>query len=95
MVNGLEFATWDGIKIVSLPLWDQYIRTYEDNGTSWNDPHRVVYTTVSNLNIGMACTSLFENINTFYDPRSRYNRIEAVDAFDAKILDDRLFMVGR
>ncbi len=95
MVNGLEFATWDGIRIVSIPLWDQFIRTYENDGVRWNDPHRVVYTTVSNLNIGMACTSLFENINTFYDPRSRYNRIEAVDAFDAKILDDRLFMVGR
>jgi hypothetical protein len=95
MINGLEFATWDGIKIISVPLWDQFIRTYENNGTSWNDPHRVVYTTVSNLNIGMACTSLFENINSFYDPRSRYNRIEATDAFDAKIIDDRLLVVGR
>jgi hypothetical protein len=95
MINGLEFATWDGIRIVSIPLWDQFIRTYENNGVRWNDPHRVVYTTVSNLNIGMACTSLFENINSFYDPTTRLNRIEAVDAFDAKILDDRLFMVGR
>ncbi|MCJ7447901.1 MAG: hypothetical protein MUO72_09420 [Bacteroidales bacterium] len=95
MINGLEFATWDGIRIVSLPLWDQIIRAYENNGVRWNDPHRVVYTTVSNLNIGMACTSLFDNINSFYDPRSRFNRIEAVDAFDAKIIDDRLLMVGR
>jgi hypothetical protein len=95
MINGLEFATWDGIKIVSLPLWDQFIRAYENNGVRWNDPHRVVYTTISNLKIGMACTSLFDNINSFYDPRSRYNRIEAVDAFDAKIIDDRLLMVGR
>jgi hypothetical protein len=101
MINGLEFATWDGIRIVSIPLWDQFIRTYENDNRlgpvngRWNDPHRLVYTTVSNLNIGMACTSLFENINSFYDPRSRYNRIEAVDAFDMKIIDDRLLMVGR
>jgi len=95
MINGLEFATWDGIRIVSIPLWDQWIRTYENTGLRWNDPHRVVYTTVSNLNVGMACTSLFENVNTFYDPRTRLNRIEADDAFDAKILDDRLLMVGR
>lgn len=95
MVNGLEFATWDGIRMVSIPLWDEFIRTYEDNGIRWNDPHRAVYTTVSNLNIGMACTSLFQNVNSFYDPRSRFNRIEATDAFDMKIIDDRLFMVGR
>ena len=70
------------------------IAAYENNGTKLNNPHRVVYTTKSNLGIGMACTSLFERINTFYDPRSRYNRIEAKDAFDAKIFDDNLVQVG-
>jgi hypothetical protein len=94
MVNGLEFATWDGIRLYSIPLWDQWIRAYENNGVRLNNPHRVIYTTISNLNIGMVCTSLFENVNTFYDQRSRINRIEAVDAFDAKIIDDRLVQVG-
>jgi hypothetical protein len=95
MTNGLEIASWDGIPIYSIPLWDQWIRAYENNGTSLNDPHRVVYTTKANLNIGTACTGLFDNVNSFYDQRSRYNRIEAVDAFDAKIIDDRLLIVGR
>ncbi|HUX57076.1 MAG TPA: hypothetical protein VMV77_08885 [Bacteroidales bacterium] len=94
MINGLEFATWDGIKIVSIPLWDQWIRAYENNGTSYNNPHRIVYSTVSNLQIGMECNGLFDNINSFYDQRSRINRIEARDAFDAKIIDDRLVQVG-
>jgi hypothetical protein len=94
MPNGIEFATWDGIPIYANCLWDQWIRAYENNGTTLNNPHRVVYTTKSNLNIGMACTSLFENVNSFYDPRSRYNRIEAIDAFDAKIIDDNLLQVG-
>jgi len=95
MTDGVEIATWDGIPIYSNCLWDQWIRAYENNGTTLNDPHRVVYTTKSNLNIGMRCTNLFESINSFYDPRSRYNRIEAIDAFDAKIIDDNLVMVGR
>lgn len=94
MINGIEFQTWDGIKMYSIPLWDQWIRAYENNGIRWNNPHRIVYTTISNLNIGMACTSLFENVNSFYDPTTRKNRIEAVDAFDAKIFDDRLVQVG-
>jgi hypothetical protein len=94
MINGIEFGTWDGIPIYSIPLWDQFIMAYEDNGVRYNNPHRVIYTTKSNLNIGMACTSLFEKVNAFYDMRSRMNRIEAVDAFDAKIFDDRLVQVG-
>jgi hypothetical protein len=94
MINGIEFGTWDGIPIYSLPLWDQWIMAYEDDGTRYNNPHRVVYTTKSNLNIGTPCTGLFDNINSFYDQRSRVNRIEAVDAFDVKIFDDRLVQVG-
>jgi len=93
--NGMSVTHIDGIPIIGIPLWDQWIRAYENNGTTLNDPHRVVYSTISNLNIGMVCTSLFDNINSFYDQRSRYNRIEAVDAFDAKIIVDSLLMVGR
>lgn len=94
MTNGLETSVWDGIRMYAIPLWDQWIRAYENNGVRLNNPHRVVYTTISNLNIGMACTTLFDNVNSFYDQRSRINRIEAVDAFDAKIIDDRLVQVG-
>ena len=92
--EGLEIGEWDGVKMYTIPLWDQWIRAYESNGTKYNNPHRAVLTTVSNLNIGMEGTSLFDNVNTFYDQKSRINRIEASDAFDAKILDDDLVQVG-
>ena len=94
MTNGLEVANWDGIPIYSIPMWDQMIQAYENNGTYWNYPHRALYTSKSNLALGMVCTSLFENINFFYDQRSRYNRLEATDAFDMKIIDDRLVQIG-
>jgi len=92
--NGMEVGNYDGIKTITIPLWDQWIRAYESNGTKYNNPHRVVYTTESNLNIGMEGTSLFDNVNSFYDQYTRQNRIEASDAFDAKIIDDRLVQVG-
>lgn len=91
---GLQVSEWDGITMYTIPLWDQWIRAYEDNGTKYNNPHRAVYTTISNLNIGMEGTSLFDNVNSFYDQKSRINRIEVSDAFDAKILDDRMIQVG-
>jgi hypothetical protein len=94
MTDGMEFTTWDGIPTYSVPLWDEWIRTYENNGTKWNNPHRAVYFSKSNFLIGTACNGLFDRVNSFYDQRSRINRIEAVDAFDAKIIDDRLVQVG-
>jgi hypothetical protein len=92
--NGFTLMKWDGIPMYSIPLWDQWIMAYENNGVTLNVPNRIVYTTKSNLNVGMACNSLFDRVNSFYDQRSRINRIEAVDAFDAKIYDDRLVQVG-
>jgi hypothetical protein len=92
--NGFNLMEWDGIPMYSVPLFDEWIRAYEDNGTKWNNPHRIVYTTKSNLVIGMEGTSLFDQLNSFYDPKSRINRIEASDAFDAKVLNDDLLQVG-
>ena len=92
--NGFELSTWDGITMYTVPLWDEFIAAYENNGTKLNNPHRIVYTTKANLNIGMEGTSMFDNVNSFYDQKSRVNRIEVSDAFDVKILDDRLVQVG-
>lgn len=92
--GGFEIGEWDGVKAITIPIWDEMIQAYENNGTKLNNPHRVVYTTVSNLNIGMEGTSLFDNVNVFYDKKSRINRLEASDAFDAKVLVDNLVQVG-
>lgn len=96
MLNGIQSSVWDGIPLYSVPFWDEMIRSYYNDtvGDAYDYPHRILYTTKSNLNIGMACTSLFENVNIFYDQTTRLNRIEAVDAFDAKLIDDRLFQLG-
>ena len=94
ITNGIETTVWDGITLYSVPMWDQMIQAYENNGTHYNNPHRILLTTKSNLAIGMACTSLFERVNTFYDQTTRLNRIEAADAFDAKLLMDGKFQLG-
>jgi hypothetical protein len=92
--NGFGLSSWDGIPLYIVPLWDQFIEAYENNGTKLNSPHRIVFTTKTNLNVGMEGSGLFENVNSFYDKKSRVNRIETSDAFDAKIIDDGLLQVG-
>lgn len=92
--NGFMLGEWDGIPMISVPLFDEWIRAYEDNGTKYNNPHRIVYTTKSNLVVGMEGTTLFDNVKTSFDDRTRYNRIEVSDAFDVKVLNDELLQVG-
>jgi hypothetical protein len=69
--NGFNLMTWDGIPMYSVPLFDEWIQAYENNGTKYNNPHRIVYTTKSNLVIGMEGTTLFDNVKTSFDDRTR------------------------
>ena len=93
-MNGFQMLEWDGIPMYSVPLFDEWIRAYESNGTKLNSPHRIVYTTKSNLKIGFEGDSGFSNVNSFYDPKTRVNRIEVSDAMDSKVLNDGLLQVG-
>lgn len=93
--NGMELMEWDGIPLITVPLFDEWIAAYENNGTKLNDPHRIVFTSKSNLNIGTEGDSLFSSIDAYFDKVTKYNFIEAIDAFDAKILDDALVQVAR
>jgi hypothetical protein len=93
--EGFELIKWDGVDLVSMPLWDEWILAYENNGTKLNDPHRAVLISKANLNIGMEGNSLFDSFEVIYDPIQEYNWIKAKDSFDAKILDDTLVQVAR
>ncbi len=93
-IYGLQLAQWDGWPLISVPLWDEWIMAYEDNGTKYNNPHRIVAATKSNLKIGMEGTSLFDTVDVHYDKTTKYNYIDVIDSFDAKVLMDELVQVG-
>ncbi len=93
-MNGFGVSEWNGIPMYVIPLWDQWIKSYFNNGTKLDNPHRIVYSTKSNLNIGMEANSLFDSIDVFYDKVTKYNYIETIDALDAKVLVDSLVQVG-
>ncbi len=93
-INGLSLAKWDGVDLVSMPWWDEVIMAYEDNGTKYNSPHRIVYTTKSNLKIGLEGQGMFDQIQTWYNKTTKYNYIDVIDSMDAKIIMDGLVQVG-
>jgi len=95
ITGGMELTTWDGVQAMTMPLWDEWILAYENNGTKLNDPHRAVFASKANLNIGMEGQTLFDSLDVVYDPIEEYNWIKAKDAFDVKILDDTLVQVAR
>lgn len=93
-INGLNLAQWDGVPMMSMPWFDETIQAYEDNGTKYNNPHRIVYTTKSNLRIGLEGQGMFDQINVFYDKKTENNYIRIKDSMDAKIIMDGMVQVG-
>lgn len=81
---------FDGIEIKVRYDWDRYIKTYQNNNTKWNLPHRAVFTTKSNIPVGTLNEQDLAKLDVFYDRKSKTNNIDAAYTIDAKLLEGYL-----
>jgi hypothetical protein len=81
---------FDGIEIKVRYDWDRYIKTYQDNGTKWNLPHRAVLTTKSNIPVGTLSEEDLTKLDVFYDRTQKLNIMDAAYTIDAKHLEKYL-----
>lgn len=78
---------FDGIEVKVRYDWDRYIKTYQDNGTKWNLPHRAVFTTKSNIPVGTLSEEDLTKLDVFYDKTLKTNIMDAAYTLDAKHLE--------
>lgn len=78
---------FDGIEVKVRYDWDRYIKTYQDNGTKWNLPHRAVFTTKSNIPVGTLSEEDLTKLDVFYDRTLKTNIMDAAYTIDAKHLE--------
>ncbi|RZL19742.1 MAG: hypothetical protein EOO89_02395, partial [Pedobacter sp.] len=85
--DGRPKLYFDGIEIKIRYDWDRYIKTYQDNGTKWNLPHRAVLTTKSNIPVGTLSEEDLSKLDVFYDRTQKMNIMDAAYTLDAKHLE--------
>jgi len=91
LFDGLVSATkFNGQDIIALPKWDEMIAAYEDNGTTLNLPHRVLYAPKSNLLAGIASNNLIALLKTWFSEDDQVNRMLAKDKVGTLIWEDEL-----
>ena len=90
--NGMQYFKRKGVDIYPIDLWDVFIQTYEDNGTKFNNPHRAVFTTKSNLHIGTPSGDLIETLDIWFNKDLQQTRMLAKDQIGAQIVDTTLLM---
>lgn len=99
-LRGLQLVTVDGRQLYIVEWWDELIQAYQAKAVVspetvvYNAPHRIVYTTKSNLMIGMEGESMFESFDVWHEKKEKYTYIETIDAFDAKVIEDNLVQYG-
>lgn len=85
--NGQMTLRYRGVEVVNMEIWDRVITAYEDNGTTYNLPHRAVLSTPDNLRVGTLSDGDFGTVDAFYDRKDRTNYVDGVYSIDAKFLE--------
>lgn len=85
---------FDGIEVKVRYDWDRYIKTYQDNATKWNLPHRAVFTTKSNIPVGTLSENDLTKLDVFYDKTQKTNIMDAAYTIDAKHLEAYMTVAG-
>lgn len=93
-INGMPALRVNGWDVVAMPMWDEMIRAYEDNGTTYNLPHRALATAKKVLGVGFDKVGDFDALDIWYDKDTRKVKIEGMGNGDAKLLDPTLFVVA-
>lgn len=94
MEGGYELSTIDGIQNLTVPFMDEVILKYFNNGTTLDNPHRILLTTKSNLGLAFEGEEMFKQINIVFSAESEKNIIRIIDAMDAKVIDDEKIMLA-
>ena len=92
--NGIDVLKADGLEVRVLSIWDRIIRAYEDNGTTWNLPHRALMTVKENIPIGTADSSSFSDFDVFYDKTEKKTFVDIATTIDCKLLEEHLFQAA-
>ncbi|MBW4889866.1 hypothetical protein KXQ82_09070 [Mucilaginibacter sp. HMF5004] len=92
--SGIDTFKIDGIDVIPFHFLDRHIKAYEHNGTKYNQPHRALFTTKSNLQIGTEEISKLSELDPFYEKKTKQYIVDYAFNIDAKIAEDHLTMVA-
>ena len=84
LIDGRPGLSYHNIPIYKELIFDEVIKTYQDDGTVWNLPHRVVLTTPGNIPFGTLSEKDLKTLRSFYVEKDNQNIIDFGYFLDAK-----------
>lgn len=84
--EGTNKWTYRGVPIKVRYDWDNNIRQYQDNGTTFHLPHRAILTVKENIPVGTLNTADLNALESWYEKKDKANYIDFDLSLDAKHL---------
>lgn len=94
VADGRIIATFRGHKIVVVPEWDACIDAFENNGTAWHNPFRLLFTPRENLFVGTTNDDVMANIDLDFDTRTQTNLLYVESDLATNVGEDSMFQVA-
>lgn len=89
--DGVDVASYNGVKIARVSVWDRTINAYENTGTKVNKPYRAVFANKKQLMVGCPTDSLISDINIWYEKKERREYIDIMGKIGTSLLEDDMF----
>ena len=93
--DGLVYATtYNGQRILSLPIWDEMIQSFEDDKDSgrWNNPHRAVFADIKDLKAGTESSDMIATLEAWFEKKDQMNYMLCKDKIGTLTWEDDLIM---
>lgn len=88
LFDGFEVATYNGVKIARVGIWDRMIKAYEKGETTINLPHRAVFCNPKHLMIGTDADNLISGLDIWFDQKERRNYLYATGKIGTALLEE-------
>ena len=88
--DGFDVATYNGVKIARVGIWDRMINAYEKGATTVNLPHRAVFCNPKHLMVGTDAYSLISDLDIFFSKKERRNYIYATGKIGTALLEENM-----
>ena len=91
--DGVFVGQYSGVKVVSVATWDYMINTYENTGTAWNKPYRVVFANPKNLLVGCDANDPISELDIWFNKDERTQKVYATGKLDTMVgLDEHVHL---
>lgn len=86
--DGFDVATYNGVKIARVGIWDRMINAYEKGEATINLPHRAVFCNPKHLMVGTDADALISDLDIWFDKKERRNYLYATGKIGTALLEE-------